>query len=93
MYDDNLFVRLRGFRPDTEGQADAHRPETAGIQPMAGRESRHGLTAEVQNFLAINTQNAVAVDEIANFLAKPQGWTGRDGFESTFSAASSFSEL
>ena len=74
---DDLRLRPRNLGPDGERQADAHAAEGAGVEPVAGRERRDRLAAEVQDLLAVDHEDGVALEEVAHLLAEAQRMDGR----------------
>ena len=72
VHDDDLLVGLGDLGADSERQSDAHGAERPGIEPMARREGRHRLAAEVQDFLPVDHEDGVALHEILDLVAQPQ---------------------
>ena len=72
MQHQHLVVRPGDFGADPEGQANTHRAEHARIEPVARHERRNRLAPVVENLLAVDDQNRIAIDEIAHFLAQSQ---------------------
>ena len=72
MQDQHLLVGLGHLGADAERQADAHRAEDARVQPVARHEGRDRLAAEVQDLLAVDDEDGVAVEEVADLFAEPQ---------------------
>src|SRR6476659_7327099 len=69
---DHLFARTRGLGADGEWQTDAHGAERTRVKPIARDVCGDRLPAVIQNLLAIDAQDGVALHEVANFLAQAQ---------------------
>src|SRR4051794_33427756 len=65
-------VRLRDLGTDCERHPHAHCPERTRIKAMARHEGRDRLAAEIEDLLAVNTEDRVALLEILDLFAKPQ---------------------
>src|SRR5205807_1588794 len=69
---DHLRIGLRDLGADTERQPDAHAPERARVQPMTGHVGRDRLSPVVQDLLAVDHEDRVALEEVADLLAEPE---------------------
>ena len=69
MQHDHLLVGTRGLSADAERHAHAHGAERAGIEPVARNECRDGLAAVVEDLLAIDAKDGIAIHEVANLFA------------------------
>src|SRR5438309_3719944 len=69
---DHLRIGLRDLGADTERQPDAHAPERARVQPMTGHVGRDRLSPVVQDLLAVDHEDRVALEEVADHLADPE---------------------
>ena len=72
MQHEHLLVRLGHLGAVAERQTGAHRAEGAGVEAMPGHERRNRLAPEVQDLLAVDDEDRVALDEVADLLAEPQ---------------------
>jgi hypothetical protein len=72
VHDDDLLVGLGDLRAEAERQADAHHAERPGVQPMPRRERRHRLPAVVQDLLAVDDEDRVALHELRDLVAERQ---------------------
>ena len=72
VHDDHLLVGLGDLGADSERQPDTHGAERPGIEAMTRRKSRHRLAAVIEDFLAVDDQDRVALHEILDLVAQPQ---------------------
>ena len=68
----HLGVGLRELGTDAVGQPYAHRAKGAGVESVTGGVGRDGLAAEVQDLLAVDDEDRVALEEVANLFAETQ---------------------
>src|SRR5262249_54090960 len=69
---DHLLIGLGDLRAGTEKHADAHGSECTRIDAGPRRELWDRLAAVVEDLLAIDAQDAIAVHEVTDLLAQPQ---------------------
>jgi len=69
---DHLLVGLGDLCADTERHADAHGSKCARIDAVPRRELWDRLAAVVEDLLAVDAQDAIAVHEVTDLLAQPQ---------------------
>jgi hypothetical protein len=62
---------LAVLAPTRERQSHAHRAEGAGIEPMAGDESRDRLAPEIEGLLPVYRKNRLALYKVLDLLAQP----------------------
>ena len=60
---------LASLAPMPNGSPTPHGAERPGIETMAGHKGRHRLAAEIQDFLAVDHQDGVALHEVLDFVA------------------------
>src|SRR5262245_60535002 len=77
MQDQHLLVWLRGLGPQAERHPHTHGPENPGIQAMPWDIGGDRLSAVIQDFLAIDHENGVAIQEVSDLFTKTQ-WMNRD---------------
>ncbi len=73
MQADDLGIGLGGFGADRKRQAEAHRTERPGVDPVTGDNGRDRLAAEIQDLLPVHREDRLALHEVLDFLAQPQG--------------------
>jgi len=62
---------------DTERRAHAQAAERAGVEPMPRHERGNGLPPVVQDLLAVDDEDRVALEELTHLLAEPEGMDWR----------------
>ena len=72
MHADHLRVRLRHLGAEPNGKPTPIVPNGPEFRRWPGMKCGHGLASVVENFLSVDNQDAVAVHEVLDFLAKPQ---------------------
>ena len=68
----HLLVGLGDLCADAERHPDAHGSECTRIDAVPRRELRDRLAAVVEDLLAVDAQDAIAVHEVTDLLAQPQ---------------------
>ncbi len=66
---DHLLVGLAGLGADRERQPHPHRAERTRIEPMARLEGRHRLAAVIEDLLAVDDEDRVALGEVLDLFA------------------------
>jgi hypothetical protein len=64
---------LAALAPTAKRQAEAHRTERPGVDPVTGDNGRDRLAAEIQDLLPANREDRLALHKVLDFLAQPQG--------------------
>src|SRR6516162_2846830 len=72
VYDNDLLVGLGDLCTNSERQSDTHSAKWSGIESMARCKGRHGLAAEVQDFLPVDHQYGVALHKTLDLVAQSQ---------------------